>query len=219
MFGRRLPDGGAFLNLGGIANLTWIPADGRPEAVRAWDTGPGMMIADALAERLLGRPWDTDGEAAAGGRVLDDWLAVAAADPFFATTPPKSAGRETFGAGFVERWLAHPAAVGARPADLLRTALALTVHGVAQALAGAPGETLIVGGGGARNRTLLADLAAALPARRVAPSDDHGWPAESVEGAAFAILAYERLHDRPGNLPSVTGASARLRLGAIALPD
>jgi anhydro-N-acetylmuramic acid kinase len=219
LFGPRLPAGGAFLNIGGIANITLLPAGHDPEAIRAWDTGPGMMISDALYRRAFEGPFDRNGAVAAGGQVSEAWLAAVLAHPFFEQAPPRSAGRETFGDAFVDEWLRHPAAAALSPADRIRCSIALTARTAAAALAYQPPGTLLLGGGGAHHPTLRADLAAALPGWNVAPSADVGWPVDAVEAAAFAILAYERVHDRPGNLPAVTGAKRALRLGTLAWPD
>ncbi len=219
LFARHLPAGGAFLNIGGIANVTLLPIDGDPDKIRAWDTGPGMMVTDALYRRSFGGPFDRDGRAAAKGRICESWLAAGLAHPFFNLAPPRSAGRETFGEAFVDAWLRHPAAATLSPADHLRSSLALTARTAAAALAGSPAGMLLLGGGGAHNPLLQIDLAAALPGWTVAPSTNVGWPVDAVEAAAFAVLAYERMHDRPGNLPAVTGARRLLRLGSIANPD
>lgn len=219
MFGPHLPTGGAFLNIGGIANLTLLPAGGDPAAIRAWDTGPGMMLTDAIYRRLFGGPFDIDGRIAATGSVCEPWLAAGLAHPFFEQPPPRSAGRETFGENFLNDWLRHPMAASLGPADLLRSSLALTARAAAAALTRLPPGALLLGGGGARNPVLRQELADVLPGWKITISADVGWPVDAVEAAAFAVLAYERIHDRPGNLAAVTGARRTLRLGSIVWPD
>lgn len=218
VLGPRLGGPGAVLNLGGIANLTVLPSSD-PAAARAWDVGPAMMLLDGLAERLLGLAYDRGGAIALSG--CADAAAVAAwhaAEPYFATPAPKSTGREQFGAPFVARIAADAAARGLPPADTLRSAAAMVAAAVAADLATtAPGRLLLVGGG-SRNAAIRAELQAHLPAWRIDDSSAVGIDPELVEAVAFAALAYERWHGRPGNLPAVTGARRAVPLGALALP-
>lgn len=208
------------LNLGGIANVTVIPARGRPEDVFGFDTGPGNMVMDALVGRFtMGRrAYDPGGRLAARGKVLEALLAQALRFPFFKRPPPKSAGREQFGAGFLSRYFLGRR--GARFEDLLRTATELTARSVADALERFAfprfgGGRLIVSGGGARNRLLLARLRELLPQLSVSRSDQFGLPVDAKEAIAFALLADRTLHGLPGNLPSVTGARGPVVLGKI----
>lgn len=205
------------LNLGGIANLTILPAGGGPEAVRAFDVGPANMVLDALARRLLGLPYDADGASAARGTPLDGLLRTLLAEPFFAQAPPKSTGRERFGSAFVELMTQTDA-----PADdLLATATHLTTSVVADALCRfvSPAlDVLIVSGGGTRNPTLLAALAEAVAPLPVRTTTEYGVDADAKEALCFAVLAHEWLNGVPTNLPSVTGARRAARLGTLALP-
>jgi anhydro-N-acetylmuramic acid kinase len=209
-------------NLGGIANLTAIPADASPNEVLAFDTGPGNMVIDAVTERLFQRPYDRDGQLAAGGRVLDGIVTQVLREPFFRRKPPKTAGREEFGQGFVRVLVGRCRGAGAR--DIVATATALTAQSIGEALRcfvlRKPGQyrDYIVSGGGARNSTLMAMLRKeVLPlGLAVSSSDEFGIPSEAKEAAAFALLAYQTWNRRPANLPSATGAKRPAILGKIS---
>jgi anhydro-N-acetylmuramic acid kinase len=205
----------AILNLGGIANLTFLPGED-PGAVTAFDTGPGNMVIDQLA-RTGGNELDRDGAAAARGRVDERALAEALAHPYFARPAPKSTGREEFGTPFARQLLAAVRAAGGSLDDAIATATALTVESVARALDGGPWRELIVAGGGTRNRTLRERLAArvGLPLRT---TDELGIPAEAREAVAFAILGAYRLRGEPNTLPRCTGAARAVSAGAIHRP-
>jgi anhydro-N-acetylmuramic acid kinase len=197
------------LNIGGIANITVIPAGAAPEDVIAFDTGPGNMVMDSLA-RELGQPYDRGGRIAASGKVnaalLDDLLA----DPYYRRKPPKSAGREQYGVEFIAR--VKRSRLPLR--DLMATATALTAAAIAIAVG--PGACeLIVSGGGVHNTQILAHLAAFLPAAAISTSTDHGIDADAKEAIAFAILAHETWRRKPSNLPSATGARRGVVLGNI----
>ncbi len=202
----------AVLNLGGFANLSLLFGDGR---MLGFDTGPANALLDAWAAQHLGEPFDRDGAFAASGRVDAALLAALLADPYFRQPPPKSTGRDHFNLDWLARHLAAQPAIA--PVDVQATLAELTAHSVADALRQhQPAvEEVIVCGGGANNRDLLARLTALLPAARWRRSDDHGLPAQQVEAAAFAWLAQQALHGRPGNLPAVTGARGPRVLGAI----
>ncbi|RMD78325.1 MAG: anhydro-N-acetylmuramic acid kinase [Gammaproteobacteria bacterium] len=207
----------AVLNLGGIANLTVLPADPRAP-VLGFDTGPANTLLDAWARRHLGRPYDAGGRWAAGGRVHPGLLERLLADPYFAAPPPKSTGPEHFGLGWLEEALARtPGAAGLAPRDVQATLCELTAATVAQAVeAHAPkAEELLLCGGGVANAELLRRLAERLPGRRVLPTDAAGVPARWMEALLFAWLARQTLAGRPGNLPSVTGARRAVVLGAV----
>jgi anhydro-N-acetylmuramic acid kinase len=214
-------------NIGGIANLTAIPAGASLGQVLAFDTGPGNMVIDAVMEDLYGRRYDRDGKVAASGRVLDGVIARLLRAPFFRQKPPRTAGREEFGREYVSRFrqLCHPAA---KP-DVVATATALTARSIADAVQrfvvprfGArrkmTSRQMIVSGGGAKNPTLIAMLS-----NEIAPlgielhfSDEFGLPAEAKEAVAFALLAHETWHRRPSNVPSATGAKRAVILGKIS---
>lgn len=201
------------LNLGGMANLTWVPAEGEVEAC---DTGPGNVLMDALAERALGLPCDLGGELAARGTVVPELLAELMAHPFLAKPAPKSTGREEFGRPLAEQlWGRAPAP------DLMRTAVAFTAASVAlhvaRALSG-PAE-LFAAGGGVENPVLMAELAARLPQgvtlRRF---DELGIPAQAREAVGFALMGHETALGRPSNVPRATGARRPVVLGKLVYP-
>ncbi|BBM70386.1 anhydro-N-acetylmuramic acid kinase [Rhodothermus marinus] len=212
------------LNIGGIANLTVLPADARPEDVRAFDTGPGNMLIDALAQRRFGAPYDPDGRYAAQGRPDESLLAELLYDPYFLKPPPKSTGREYFGEVFLAAFLEKAEALGVTdPHDQIATLTALTAASVYQAYARYVREThpfdvLIVSGGGVHNRTLMALLEryfSPIPVRSVS---DYGLDPDAKEACCFAVLAHELLNGVPTNLPSVTGARRPTLLGKLCLP-
>lgn len=200
----------AVVNLGGIANITDLPPEGR---VTGFDCGPGNMLLDAWCARHQGTPYDAGGAWAASGRVLPELLDALLGDPWFALPPPKSTGRDLFHLGWLEQRLAG----GERPADVQATLLTLSTLGIARALeAHCPGvREAYLCGGGARNRVLAESIAGSLGAIRVAPTDELGVDAEWVEALAFAWLARQAMRGEPGNLPSVTGARGLRVLGAI----
>lgn len=215
-------------NIGGIANLTAIPAAAALEDVIAFDTGPGNMILDALTQQLFSKPYDRNGRIAARGKVLEPILRAALKEKFFRLPPPKSAGREQFGATYAEKFLAacrkHSAPKPLRPEDAIATASALTAESIAHAirtrvlpLTGSKPIDLIVSGGGAHNATLLAMLGNRLVPldANLTTSDALGLPSEAKEAAAFALLAYQTWRHQPGNVPSATGASRLAILGQV----
>lgn len=207
------------LNLGGIANLTLLPRGGSPGDAIAFDTGPANMVIDELARRLLGLPYDDSGAGAAAGRPDEALVERLLADPFFAEPPPRSSGRERFGAAFVDRIMAEgPPA----PEDLLATATALTVRSVADAYRrflakDHPMDRLIVSGGGARNASLMSGLAAAFAPAPVETTAAHGLDPDAKEAVLFAVLAHEWANGVATGLPAVTGASAPALLGSLTL--
>ena len=214
-------------NIGGIANLTAIPAGANPEQVIAFDTGPGNMVIDAVTEQLFGKPYDRDGRFAARGKPIESVLRELMRHPFFRQRPPKTAGREQFGREFVREFmrLCHRADKN----DIVATATALTARSIAGAVRKfavpfqqtlAPFRELLVSGGGTKNATLMPMLAAELRAfdLRVRTTDELGLPSEAKEAAAFALLAYETCHQRPSNIPSATGAQRPAILGKISYP-
>ncbi len=210
------------LNLGGIGNITVLPRAAKPEQVFAFDTGPGNMLLDALVQRFSrGRQrYDKDARLAMTGRRLPALLEELLRDPYLRLAPPKSTGREYYGRGYLQKLLVAGRKHRARPADLVRAATIFTALSVVDALhrfvlPRTKIHQLIVSGGGARNPLILAQLAAALPGIDVFPSSRLGIPVEAKEAYAFALLAYETFHRRPGNLPSATGARKPAILGKI----
>jgi anhydro-N-acetylmuramic acid kinase len=204
------------LNLGGIANLTVLPPGGPPRA--AFDTGPANMVLDALTLRLTGRPYDEAGALAAQGTV-DDLLVDDVLDaPFFRAAPPKSTGREDFGAPFVE-WLVGrgPSA----PADLLATAAAVTARSIARAVrewVEPVPDRVIASGGGVHNPTLLRMLADELAPIPVETTAAHGLDPDAKEAVLFALLAHEWANGVRTGLPAVTGATRAAFQGSLTLP-
>ncbi|QNU14855.1 anhydro-N-acetylmuramic acid kinase [Thermomonas sp. XSG] len=200
----------AVLNLGGIANLTLLPARG---TVRGFDTGPANGLMDAWCQRHTGTAYDAGGAFAARGHVDGPLLARLLAEPWFAAPPPKSTGRDRFHLDWVEAALAGTEA----PADVQATLLALTARSVADALrATQPGTRRVIAcGGGVHNPLLMAALAEAMPDALIESSAAHGLDPDFVEAMAFAWLAREHLAGRPGNLPAVTGAAGPRVLGAL----
>jgi anhydro-N-acetylmuramic acid kinase len=209
-------------NIGGIANLTAIPANAKPWQVIAFDTGPGNMVIDAVTEQLFHKPYDRDGRIAASGTVLENVVTSILRAPFFRRKPPKTAGREEFGREFATDFVRR---CGQAPKpDIVATATALTARSIAYALRkfvvgrSAAYQEIIVSGGGAKNPTLLAMLADELaPLRiRLRLSDEFGLPSAAKEAAAFALLAYETWNQRPSNIPSATGAQRPAILGKLS---
>jgi len=203
------------LNIGGIANITVIPPGAGPEQVAAFDTGPGNMAIDALAKELSrGKlTCDVDGRLAASGRVDRGLLKDLLRDAYYRRRPPKSAGREQYGADFIRRLKAS----GRSPRDLIATATVLTAATIAQAVRShqTTGAELIASGGGVHNPVIMAHLAALLPDIAISTSSDHGIDADAKEAIAFAVLAWQTWRRRPGNLPSATGARRAVVLGSI----
>ncbi|WP_255531872.1 anhydro-N-acetylmuramic acid kinase [Luteimonas sp. MC1750] len=200
----------AVLNLGGIANLTLLPASG---PVRGFDTGPANGLMDAWCLQHRGEAYDRGGAFAASGRVDAPLLARLLAEPWFAEPPPKSTGRDRFHLDWVASRLdGHEA-----PADVQATLLALTARSVADALRATQPDTarVIACGGGVHNPALMAALAVALPGVVVESTSAHGLDPDAIEAMAFAWLARETLAGRPGNLAAVTGAAGPRILGAI----
>jgi anhydro-N-acetylmuramic acid kinase len=209
-------------NIGGIANLTAIPAAATPEQVLAFDTGPGNMVMDAVTERLFGKPYDRDGRIAASGVVIEHVVGEELRAGFFRRKPPKTAGREQFGREFVQQFIRRCGRADKR--DVVATATALTAGSIADALRrfvvrGRGRYTeFIVSGGGAKNATLMALLANELRplGLRLRSSDEFGLPSEAKEAVAFALLAYQTWNRRPSNVPSATGAKRAAVLGKIS---
>ena len=209
-------------NIGGIANLTAVPAGAPAEDVVAFDTGPGNMVIDAVTDHLFGKLYDRDGRIAASGTVLEHVVSDVLGAPFFLRRPPKTAGREEFGREFVRQFLKRCGRAQKR--DVVATATALTARSIGDALRrfvvrrGTDFGEFVVSGGGANNPTLMAMLANELPplAMKIRFSDEFGLPSEAKEAAAFALMAFETWNRRPSNVPSATGASRPAILGKIS---
>ena len=214
------------LNLGGIGNVTVLPAGERnPAKVIAFDTGPGNMIIDALVAHFSGGRvrYDKDARMARRGQCVNSLLQELLRDPYLRLKPPKSTGREHYGKEFVRTLLGKARRLHARSQDLVRTATVFTALSVVDALHRYVlprvkiGEVL-VSGGGAKNPLIIAQLAAALAPIKVLRSSEVGIDEDAKEAYAFALLAYETWHRRTGNLPSATGASREMVLGKICWP-
>ena len=217
--------GRAALNIGGIANVTVIPAGARERDVFAFDTGPGNMLIDGLMRHFTRgkKSFDRDATMAERGRLLPSLLNHLLSEPYFRQPPPKTTGREQYGKAALARIIQQGQREGAQPEDLVRTATLLTALSIVDALhrwvlPKARIGDLIVSGGGARNPLIMAQLAAALPDIEIVTSDHLGVPSDAKEAFAFALLANETIHRRPSNLPSATGASSPAILGKICYP-
>lgn len=201
------------LNIGGIANITVIPAGAKPEQVIAFDTGPGNMVIDALVRKLTeGRQtYDRDGAIAKRGKVHAGLLDGMLNDPYFRLKPPKTAGREQFGQDFASGLIA----TGVPLENLIATATEFTVRSIALSIAKhAPTNAeVIASGGGIHNRWMMQRLALLLPAARLTTSAEFGFDPDAKEAMAFAVLAHEFACGRAANLPSATGARRAVLLG------
>jgi len=228
-------------NIGGIANVTFLPSlaietHGKPlknpaaltgkdvfenaSGIMAFDTGPGNMLIDEAARLATDGAWnyDHDGILAAEGQVDESLLADWLAEPFFQQQPPRTTGRELFGTQRAAEYWLQASRGGLSPNDIVATLTGLTVRSIEHAyqtfLPSFPDE-VIVSGGGARNPTLMAMLAERFSSARVTTSEDYGLDIEAKEAVAFAVLAYETWHKRPGNISAATGASREVVLGSI----
>jgi anhydro-N-acetylmuramic acid kinase len=223
LFADRLR-GRVLQNIGGIANLTAIPAGASADEVIAFDCGPGNMVIDALMQQLFKKRFDRNGAIAARGTVLQPVLAQALRNPYFKLKPPRTAGREQFGREFAAKFFAACQRLSGKPEDALATATALTAETIARsyrtfvqrAMTGYKVD-YIVSGGGARNATMMAMLSQRLTPLgcELAASEDFGLPAEAKEAAAFALLAWQTWHHLPGNVPKATGALRPVILGHV----
>jgi anhydro-N-acetylmuramic acid kinase len=214
-------------NIGGIANLTAIPASSAARDVVAFDTGPGNMVIDAVTHKLFGQPFDRAGRIAASGKVLDKVIREMLQRNFFRKPPPKTAGREEFGREFVREFLRSCGRC--RKPDAVATATALTAKSIANAVQRyitrnptreAQFQEMILSGGGAKNSTLVTMLINELAqfGLQLRFSDEFGLPSAAKEAVAFAVLAHETWHHRPSNVPSATGAKHTAVLGKISYP-
>jgi anhydro-N-acetylmuramic acid kinase len=211
------------LNLGGIANITVIPAAAKPEQIFAFDTGPANMLIDALVAHFShGRQrFDNDARIAQTGRSIPPLVNELMRDPYLRIAPPKSTGREYYGHSYLKKVLALGKKDRAKPADLIRAATIFTALSVVDALnrfvlPKTKIHQLIVSGGGAKNPLLLVQLSAALGGIEILSSSSFGVPEDAKEAFAFALLAYETFHQRSSNLPSATGARGPAVLGKIS---
>ena len=208
-------------NLGGIGNVTYLPPGARIEDVIAFDTGPGNMVIDALADVATGGTlkYDRDGKLAATGKVNETILAGWLEDPYFKKAPPKTTGREHFGVQFARRAMTE--AQGIRIEDLIATATALTARSIADAytrfiLPHGPIDQVIVGGGGSENPTMMAMLRDLLPTSRILKHEDLGIDSRAKEAIAIAIIANDSIAGMNTNVTGATGGRPTV-LGKINL--
>lgn len=212
-------------NLGGISNLTYIPAGGGPKDIVAFDTGPGNMIIDGLVQSITRGKSNSDrgGVMARRGKVHAGFLRVLLRHPFFSLRPPKSTGRDDFGGEFVSTLRQRAKKRGIRPLDLLATATALTAFSIGEAyrdyvlarLGLGKVDEIYFTGGGRKNHTLMGLLRKELGFAKVGVVEDLGFDGDALEAQAFAVLANEAVEGLRGNLPRVTGANHSVVLGKI----
>jgi anhydro-N-acetylmuramic acid kinase len=210
----------AVQNIGGMGNVTFIPADSSPQSIIAFDTGPGNALIDFGARHFSGgtRLCDVDGAMADAGTPHQGLLAQALAHPYFSQRPPKTTGREVFGDTYAEEFIGRAMALGLTRENTMATLTTLTAESIARSYRNfGPGsiKEVIVSGGGVRNPALMRKLRELLPEVQFHTLDDLGFPADAKEAAAFALLGYEAIHGRPTNLPGCTGALHPAILGKI----
>jgi anhydro-N-acetylmuramic acid kinase len=208
------------LNLGGMANVAWLSRGGSVEDVMGFDTGPGNAVIDALVGLIdSSRSYDEGGRQAARGRASQPLLEQLMANPFFAEPPPRSTGRERFGAEYAADLRARGTALGLSDEDQLATAVALTAESVAGAirdfLAPRGVDAVYASGGGVRNAALMRALSERLAPIPLASLESLGVGSQGKEALAFAFLAHQTLCGAPGNVPSATGATHPVVLGHV----
>jgi anhydro-N-acetylmuramic acid kinase len=207
------------VNLGGISNVTYVPKGGDLAKVQAFDTGPANMVLDSLMARLTdGRlSMDRGGKLAMKGQVDSQLLKKLLAHPFLSQRPPKSTGREAFGPELIDVLISIQQQRGLSIEDLLATCSLWTAKAVGTSRRWIKGEIdeVVVGGGGVRNRAIMAHLATVFAPVPVTTFDAIGWDSKSFEAVAFALLAYQTVTGQWGNIPSVTGAAHPVILGTI----
>jgi anhydro-N-acetylmuramic acid kinase len=211
----------ALQNIGGIGNVTLVPPGGDARSVRAFDTGPGVVVIDGIV-RLLdpSKRYDEDGQLARAGSPIASVVEAALQHPYFSAPPPKSTGRELFTPAYVEAFIDHCRRdrAGATDADLVATAVEFTAATIADSFARfvpEPVADVVVSGGGARNPVLVDAIARRLAPRRVVRFDDVFFDGEAKEAVAFALMGYLHLTGQPGNVPSATGARGGRILGKL----
>ena len=208
-------------NIGGIANLTVIPARAQPDDVLAFDTGPGNMLMDQLVQKLFDKTYDRNGAIAAKGQILEPVIVQLLRAPYFQQKPPKTAGREEYGEQYAREFLTLCGR--ADKADVIATATALTARSIAHSirtfvLPRGRFQDYVVSGGGTQNRTLMQMLTEEVKALglKAQHTDAFGIPSQAKEAVAFAVLAYQTWHKQPGNIPSATGAKRPAVLGKVS---
>jgi len=222
LFYRHEKIGRVSLNLGGIANITVVPANAKPSQVLAFDTGPANMLIDALVVHFTHnrQRYDKNARLAQQGSAIPALLDELMRDPYLKLPPPKSTGREYYGRIYLEKLLRLGRRHKATPNDLIRAATLFTALSIVDALnrfvlRKTKIHQLIISGGGAHNPLIMGQISAALPRIQMIPSSQLGVPEDAKEAFAFALLAYETFHHRPSNVPSATGARRPAILGKI----
>jgi anhydro-N-acetylmuramic acid kinase len=210
----------AVQNIGGIGNVTWVPPGGQWQAMLAFDTGPGNALIDHAVRRLSGgmQQYDVDGALAAAGRVDDAILTELLDHPYFRLQPPKSTGRELFGAQMVDPLIDRSRARGLGPADIVATLTAFTAHSIAdqyRRFLPGPLDEVVLGGGGSRNPVLMQLLSELLDPAQIRLHEEFGLPSLGREAIYFALMGYEALHGRPNTVPSCTGATHAVVMGKV----
>jgi anhydro-N-acetylmuramic acid kinase len=212
----------ALQNIGGIGNVTVVPPNGQLDGVRAFDTGPGVTVIDAVTRILIpGATYDVDGKHAAAGTPIDSVVDRLLTHPYFAAEPPKSTGRELFDAGYVQSLIqrCREADPSTTIDDIIATATSLTARSIAdsyQRFLPEPVTEVLVSGGGAKNRTLLSMIQQQIAPMNVVPFADRFFDGEAKEAVAFALLAHLFVEGRPGNVPRATGAKGPRVLGKLS---
>jgi anhydro-N-acetylmuramic acid kinase len=212
------------INIGGIANMTVLPAGCTLDEVLAFDTGPGNMLLDAAARRYLGAAYDKGGAVADTGQTSDALLAELLSDPWFASPPPRSTGRELFSTDFAERVFERSDFLQLTTADVLATLAAFTSRTIVDSWerfvnSDVHVHTAIISGGGIRNRAIMKALEIDFGDISVSTSSEFGVDPAAKEAICFALLASETLNGTPTGVPSVTGAASAAILGKICLPS
>jgi anhydro-N-acetylmuramic acid kinase len=219
LFGHET-EGRLLLNLGGMANYTWVPRRGVAEGAFAFDTGPGVAVIDAVTRRVdPDASYDQGGERARRGRPVQRLLEELLADPYFNEAPPKSTGRERFGIEYADRLLTRVRSAGGSDNDAVATATALTAESIGRAMDRWPGKDkpgeLVISGGGAKNPALVERLATRVQPRPIVLFDQVFFDGEAKEAVAFAFLGHQSILGRPGNLAAATGARGPRVLGHV----
>ncbi len=212
----------ALQNIGGIGNITCLPPDCAMEDVFAFDTGPGNMVIDAVYAALTRgeKTYDAGGAYAAAGAVDTGLMDMLMADPYLTRQPPKTTGREYYGPAYVQKILDYAAAHRISGPDLMATVTDFTAQAIrlsVERFFPVRPDRLIIGGGGSLNKTLVADIAKALPDCRVMTNEEMGYDSNAKEAVAFAVLANETLFAEANNVPTVTGAKNPVVMGKISL--
>ena len=211
----------ALQNIGGIGNVTVVPPGGSLDGVRAFDTGPGVAVIDAVTRRFFpDLSYDVDGKIAASGRVIDRVVDAVLTHPYFASPPPKSTGRELFNPVFIDDFVnrCRDALPDCSGADIIATATSLTARSIADAYSRfmpEPVTEVLVSGGGAKNPTLATMIASLIAPIEVRQFAERFFDGEAKEAVAFALLAYLHVNGKPGNVPRATGAKGQRILGKL----